>query len=234
MKTFWVAMGSAVLAAITSTIVSAATVIVTNGPNQFSDAGELVAVTSQNFASGYAPVAQADGGFETFAADSTLPVTYNEPYNYVLSQSDVAGSPLTQGAALLYYDFSQGDLPGWNYGGTAYDLGQDAGLLQTAIWALQGYSNPGSQYPSGTVSNPFYTYALTADPNALAANDDLYDVSIMQLSGNNVGPAQNLLVAETVPDATSTWYALAGSFGLLLLARKSARGQLRSPSVSRL
>lgn len=204
------------------------TVQVEQGPYQYSDAGELVTLTSpNNFLSDYAPVAVYNGGFATFAADNNVIVTYNTPYTYTLGQSDYQGHALTQGAALLYYDFAEGTLPGYDYSdlNTSPDGGyyriQDAGELQAAIWSLMGISNPlGSSYPAGGMGNTFYDYALSVDPNALAANNGEYDVDIMQLSGPS-GAAQNVLVVpSSVPDAASTWALLGGSVCVLGMSRK--------------
>lgn len=235
MKTIGLILGGAVLAAMTATTVFSDTIQVAEGPYHFSDAGELTVTTvggPNPYLSSYASVAQVNGGFQTFAED-TIPVYLNQTYGVATSQTDVSGHALSQGAALLYYDFSQGDLPGYEYTAnsmfTSYERVQDAGLLQAAIWAFQGYANPTTNYASGTLDNPFYSYALSVDPNALSANDGLYDVSILELSNGN-GLAQNLLVANT-PDNDTTWAMLAGSVAMILAAHRKLTGaasQLRA------
>lgn len=224
MKQTFLTISCSALLALPLPLLADTVQVLEGGQYQYSDAGELVAISSpDNFLSDYAAVAQYQGGFATFAEDSELTVRYNTPYDYTLSQVDASGNPLTQGAALLYYDFAEGLLTNYDYAGNAYDRIQDAGQLQSAIWALEGYTNPGPQYPNGT--NQYYEFALANDPTALAPNDGRYDVDIMNLTDANSQPAQNLLVVPnaTAPDSGVTGLMLGASVGILVLLRRQTR-----------
>jgi len=83
-------------------------------------------------------------------------------YSYNLSNTDSLGRQLTEGAAFLYYEFAKGTLTGYVYNNAAQRQ-TDAGLLQAAIWWLQGkqtYSD--GDYTVPTISNNiFYKLAIT-------------------------------------------------------------------------
>jgi|SRR5581483_1491161 len=218
--------------------VQADIIVADRSPYSYSDSGEITAYTSPNgYLGNYASSAIVNGGFETFAADDNHFFTYGQPYNYTLSQTDVDGHQLTVGAAYLYYQFSQGDLTGYTYDVTdPYDRTQDAGELQAALWALEGYSAPSSVWPSGTTGNAFYQQAVDqfGSSGAFAANDGTYNVDIMDLSDQNGDPVQNMFVVPgspvSAPDGTMTWAMLAGGVVMLMLW---GRQQRRFPAVVR-
>ena len=212
--------------------------------------GEFTADTSVNYTGNYASEATYDGGFETFCIEVGVEFyPYNEygtTYNYGIGQisqplsngGEGSATPLSMGAAWLYYEFAEGYLNGFNYTySSANGVGTrqyDDNLLQAAIWAFQGGQTYGS-YPSLTsteTSNPYYLAALAAlggTTDADAASDGAYDVSILQLTDSSGNAAQNQLVmtgtgptpVPVVPDGGMTLALLGGSLiGLQTLRRK--------------
>ena len=186
------------------------TVSAIRSPFSYGDAGEMTAYTlPDTFLPGYVPSTTVAGGFQTFSAQGNLTFVYGKTYQLVLSQSDASGHALTEGAAMLYYDFATGSLAGYDYNSAdAYARTQDSGELQSALWNLQGYALPGSQYFTGGAGNPFYDLAKSdLGTNLTAANDGQYNVDIMQLWDNG-SPAQALLTIP-VTDAADTFFMLA-------------------------
>jgi hypothetical protein len=216
----WIAILVALIAA-SSTFAN--TVSAVRSPFSYGDAGEMTAYTlSDTFLSSYNPSTIVAGGFQTFSAQADLTFVYGTTYQLVLSQSDSSGHALTEGAAMLYYDFATGGLTGYDYNtADAYTRTQDSGELQSAIWDLQGYQMPGSQYFNGGAGNPFYDLALTdLGANLDAPNDGHYNVDIMQLWDNG-SPAQALLTipAGAVSDAADTCFMLAPVVAFLACGR---------------
>lgn len=188
----------------------------------FGDAGELTATATPNsFLSGYVPSTILGSGFQTFSAQADRTFIYGLPYEFDLAQSDSAGHVLTQGAALLYYDFSQGILPGYDYDATdPYGRTQSAGELQAALWDLQGYASPGTTYPDGGAGNTFYDYATNQlGDDLLAANNHKFSVDIVELWDVHHNSGQNLLVT-TVPDNATTAALTGLAFVGLIWARR--------------
>jgi len=241
MKLNSIGLAGAILAAMSvSPAVMAQTVDLYYGPYAYGVGGEFTAVTSPNlYNAGYAPSALATvtdpynnqlvQGFETFCVQSEVDFTpYNwgnpAPYNISTSLSSI-GAPdnfaLSEGTAWLYSQFATGQLQGYDYA-NAGTRTADAGLLQSAIWALQGGQSYGG-FPSGTAGNPFYDEAVNALGsgviNEAATSSDNFGVEILNLtSGGN--PAQNQLVytvgsphphTPDVPDSGATLALLAVS-----------------------
>jgi hypothetical protein len=215
-----IGLAGAILAAVSvSPAVMAQTVELYYGPYAYGAGGEFTAVASPSlYNADYAPSAlvtvtdpynnQQVQGFETFCVQSEVDFTpYNwgnpMPYNIGTSLSSI-GTPdnfaLSLGTAWLYSQFATGQLQGYDY----TDAGTrtaDAGLLQSAIWALQGGQSYGG-FPSGTAGNPYYDEAVTAlglgAINEAATSSDNFGVEILNLtSGGN--PAQNQLVYTVDP-----------------------------------
>jgi len=201
------------------------TIVLSKDNYSYKVGGEFSAVTTgQNFLNNYSSKAIVNGGFETFCVETTVAFTPGASYNYTLSNKDSLGRNLSEGAAFLYYEFAKGVLAGYNYVNTSARL-TDAGLLQAAIWWLQGKQTY-SGYIIPTVSNnPFYALAISTLglSHATNANNGVYRVEIIQLTSYGK-PAQNQLVL--VPDSAITAVLLGTSLaGLLLIqfrARKSA------------
>jgi len=103
----------------------------------------------------------------------------------------------------------------------------DAGLLQAAIWWLQGnqtYNDGSYQIPS-TSNNPFYALAISTlgSINATNANNGQYGVDVLQM-WDGTSPAQNQLVL--VPDGGMT----AGLLGMGLVGMFLVQSRRRKSS----
>jgi hypothetical protein len=212
---------------ITATVAMANTVTLYQGNYSYSVGGEFTAVTSQNFlGDGYVSsteqVAGGQTGFQTFCIETGVDFTPGTPYTYTLGNSTApdsgaagSGLNLSVGTAYLYYEFATGNLTGYNYANTGLGLSRnsDAGLLQAAIWALQG-GQTYSGYAVPTISNNSYYAAALAYCNSLGISaTSVYDgssVDILQLwvNSNDTDPAQNQLVLTgngwSVPDGGMT------------------------------
>jgi hypothetical protein len=208
-------------------------------------------------------------GFQTFCVQTQVDFSpassgYNNhtPYNFstslasvdyvngVTKSTDV--NQLTVGAAWLYEQFATGGLMNnYGYASSGSARTTDAGLLQAALWALEGgqtysgYANP------TTANNIFYADALTqfkgsyalgspgdinnANAPVTPANYSTYDVEILNLtsgSGNSLNSAQNQLIylggvtgnggGTPVPDYGATLALLALSLGGLAVFGRGA------------
>jgi hypothetical protein len=193
----------------------------TSAYTSFNTGGEFTAVTGLN------------GTFQTFCVQTGVDFTpFNwggPPYNYTVSLNSVGPSddfPLAEGTAYLYSQFSKGTLSGYdfNLGNDPTDAAirqTDAGILQSALWWLQGNQTYGG-YPNGAAGNPYYDEAVAA----LGANVDVaatystdFGVQIMNLTGPNGEEAQNQLIAG-VPDGGTTLGLLALSLAGLVAVRR--------------
>jgi hypothetical protein len=218
-------------------LTSAQTVTLTqNSAYSYSDGGAFNAVTSGAFAQNYAPSATQGGGFQTFCIESTVTFAPNTTYYYDLAQQDSTGRPLTLGAAYLYYDFATGQLAGYT------DTPTEAGLLQAAIWELQGGQSL-SGFPS-YATDPFYglaTNAFGGAAGAAAAANGAYNVDVLQLwdsptsqiAGTDDHQNQLVYLGASVPDTASTGllFGLAG-VSLVLISRRMTTPQLVAVTVS--
>jgi hypothetical protein len=223
-------------------------------PYQNGDAGEFTALSSTlGVPSGYAagatftiPAGGYDAGvtgFETFCIEDNTYFWVNTTYDYAVTSNvwipaggAVAGNngvpftttPLSAGSAWLYEQFATEDLAGYNYSNTADRLA-DAGLLQQAIWEIQGSPAEGSSPPAVDYSNPYVELVLahfTTLANARLAAGNTYGVSVLDLystdsNGNINGVYQDQLVYQGVPDNGST-IALLGValLGLVAVGRR--------------
>jgi hypothetical protein len=223
------------------------------GAYSYDVGGEFTAVTAPNLASGYAsglvltPTVKGLTGFQTFCIQTAVDFTPGTTYNYSTSLASV-GSPdafaLKEGTAWLYGEFATGNLGSYyNYANTGTGPSRlvDAGLLQAAIWALQGgqaYSDGNyASLASTEASNPYYLLAESAlganlEANVTAANYAQFGVEVLNLYSGSTpssGPAQNQLVylggatqlTPLVPDGGATLTLLgAGLAGLAVFSRR--------------
>jgi hypothetical protein len=233
---------------------------VTGGGSLLNPYSPMALETGEGTGSGVAGVAQ---GFQTFCVQTSVEFSpassgYNNgtPYNFTTSLSSLdyvngkEGSTdvenLTVGAAWLYEQFATGNLMNnYGYASSGSTRLQDAGLLQAAIWALEGnqtYSDGNYVVPT-TANNIFYSDALSefqgsstlgsptdisnADAPVTSANYSTYNVEILNLStgtGNSLCSAQNQLVYlgdPPVPDGGATLALLALSLaGLAAFGRE--------------
>ena len=215
------------------TVVKANSVVLTQGNYSYDVGGEFQAVTSpQSFLNYYVPSTIVDGGFETFCIETTVTFNPGNTYSYTLSNTDSQGRQLSEGAAFLYYEFAKGTLPGYDYNtaNTASDKAlrkTDAGLLQAAIWWLQGnqiYSDGKYTTPT-TFNNSFYALAIsTLGSAATSANNGKYGVEVLQLWDATGKDHQNQLVL--VPDGGMT----AGLLGIGLVGMFLVQSRRRKSS----
>jgi hypothetical protein len=254
--------GMLLTAGFLSPAAQAGSVILNQGPYSYADGGEFSALTTDPSlsVSGYSSSTGANlagGGtsFQTFCVQTDVEFSPGSTYNYTVGLNAIgAAQPylngfngsLTVGTAWLYAEFASGDLGvTYNYAdsSTGNSRKTDAGILQAAIWALQGESvpsNDGFTTPT-TANNPYYNMALnefggSATAAAVAATgSDNFGVDILVLSTGNGGAAQNQLyysgggpglTHEGVPDNSTTigLFAL-GLCGLAAFARKSGNVQ---------
>ena len=230
--------------AISPAVMAANTVVLTQTEYYFADGGEFTAVTSPfNYAQFYAPSTQVavggQTGFQTFCLESDVYFWPNATYTYTVGNVDSQGRTLTEGAAYLYSQFALGELAGYDFknniaGGSRT---QDAGLLQSAIWYLQGGQSGGGSFAAGGAGNPYYDLAATAMGSKLeaAATPDQFGVQIMELWDSSGTAYQNQLVFDDpVPDHGATMALLAiGLAGLATFSRGFEVRQLALQPVRR-
>lgn len=195
-----------------------------------SSGGEFNAVTSPTsfVGNGYTSQTAFDigygTGFETFCVQVAVEFNVTQTYNYTLGQSIQLGNssqPLTLGAAYLYYLFATGNSSlGYDYVNTANRLA-DAGLLQSAIWDLEGGQSWAGD-PFDPTTNPYYQLAVsTFGANVTSPSGGSYGVDVMELTDANGNPAQDQLVlvgSPSVPDGGSTVLLMGLGFAGLALA----------------
>ncbi len=199
-----------------------------------SSGGEFNAITAPTSYLGNGYTAQTafnigyGAGFETFCMQVAVEFNPTQTYNYTLGQSMMLGNsvqPLTQGAAYLYYLFATGNpLLGYDYVNPANRLA-DAGLLQAAIWDLEG-GQGWSGDPFNPSTNPYYLLALSnfgGLAGADAPSNGSFGVDVMLLTDANGAPAQDQLVLVGVPDGGTTVMLLGLGFGGLALAGRRFR-----------
>ena len=218
-------------------VAKANTVTLYQGSYSYSVGGEFTAVTSTSFlGNGYVSSTEVNSGFQTFCIETGVDFSPGTQYYYTLGQTaqPLSGGgtgsdlPLTAGTAYLYYEFATGNLTGYNYANSVSRLA-DAGLLQAAIWYLQGDQTCGGYVTPTTSNNSFYALALN---NANSSYTNSVDVLQMWTTDNNgaySGAAQNQLVLNgtqpnpnpSVLDGGMTVVLLGGALvGLQTLRRK--------------
>jgi hypothetical protein len=206
---------AAVLTLAAVPMVTANTITLTeNSGTSYKNGGAFEAkVSGANYVQYYSPKAIAGGQFLTFCVESQVSFNPGQAYNYSVAMSSSDGTALNVETAYLYYEFATGAL------GTLTHL-SDYGLLQAAIWTLQGQSMPSSDFKKATASNNIY-YAL-----ALQAPTDegYFGVEILNLTDVKGKDAQNQLVytgggptphGSTVPDGGLTVILLGSSLAVM-------------------
>jgi len=223
-------------------IAQATTVTLYQGSYSYSVGGEFTAVSS-DFSSatlisdGYVAgktegtVGGVSGGFQTFCLETGVYFNPGTPYYYSLGHTTQplsgggTGSnlPLSAGAAYLYYEFATGQLAGYDYVNTSTRLA-DAGLLQAAIWYLQG-----GQIESGYPNLSTDPFLALANANANLTYLNAVDVLELWSNSNDTGAVQNQLVLTgtrptpnppRVPDGGMTVILLGGALASLQALRR--------------
>lgn len=206
--------------AITGSLLAAATakadmVTLYQNAYSYSNGGEFNAV----FTSGR--------NTEVFCDEIDTEFNPGTSYSYQMVQTDSEGYTLTQGAAYLYSLFIGGTLPGYDYT-DASTRKADAGLLQAALWTIQGQTDlPGgytapSTSPTSPAYNPFYALAYSHLAFPTSANDDLYPVDIMQMYSGSTPAQAQFVAAPEVPMTHAMVFGSVAIAGYGLLRRKSA------------
>jgi len=212
------------------------------GPWQTGLGGEFTLLTdgTWNPAANYASTTSNQGvvpSFQSFSVEGgvrTTPSGFSEfidpntSYSVQLNDHTVfSGDALSKGAAILYSQFAQGTLAGYDYG--AGRLGS-AGLLQNALWHFMGGQAGLTAYDP---SNPFEAYVvgiLGSDAIAgAAAGGDNLGVFVMNLSDVHGVASTDMLVygpnlSVSVPEGGTTLFLLAiGLSGLGFVSRRLRR-----------
>lgn len=229
MKTKTLIRSAVVLgAAVFASAAMANSIVLQQNVYSFSDGGEFTAITTPDLTGGYASAATLNGGFQTFCVEASVWFYPGVTYTFNLSDTDSQGRSLSLGAAYLYYQFATGSLAGYDYNNTA-NRRACAGLLQSALWELQGHQSGGGTFPTGGSGNVFYDLAVThlGAGNIYSANNNAYPVEIVQIWDRHGETRQNQLVLNPnpprggdVPDGgtTSAMFAI-GLAGLGMTGR---------------
>lgn len=151
--------------------------------------------------------------FESFCMETNEFFSPGGQYSMCINVDAVAGGnggpsyPLSPETAYLYWHFRNGSLIGYDYGAGRQAT---AGLLQQAIWFLQG-GQPGG------APNLFTALAITqvALGNGLGGVGNIGDVRVLNVYNNDGSRAQDQLTIIPTPGSA----ALAG-IGLLAAARR--------------
>jgi hypothetical protein len=181
----------ALLFALTVASLQANSIILTKNEYSYDSGGEFNAHITGGQVSGYSKYTSSDSDFETFCLDASTYFTPGKTYTYSVSDMDLQGRYISQGTAFLYSEFAQGDLKGYKYSNEKSRL-KDAGLLQEAIWYLQGGQIIDGITPTKK-NNRFYAQAYKRFGALATDENSIYNVSVINLTDCNF-PVQNQLV----------------------------------------
>ena len=224
---------AAVLFAAVTSIASANSLTLTQySLYSYSDGGEFTVTSSdaqlQTIQSLYGSKAIVNGGFEVFCLEDNQYFNNGGTYSYGISDAAIPGGvsggvngrdPVSLGSAWLYTQFAAGTLANYNY--TA-GVGREnsAGLLQKAIWSLDG------EITTATTANNIFLQAAATQYGSVAAaeadNNGTFNVGAINLGTNSEN--QDQIVLRPVPDGGVT-IAL---FGAALLGLGLMRKRFRS------
>jgi hypothetical protein len=179
-------------------------------------ASRLNGLSNADYAAAASNIGNLDPSFQTFCIETNEFVTTNPVYFEVNSAAVNGGAggpdpdPISQGTAWLYSQFASGALANYFTGTRSVQ----AGLLQQAIWALEGEGTAG-------VGNVYYNLAM--------AHGGLTDAAAGYLGvyvlNNYSDPARTAVAQDflyySVPDGGATLALLGGALiGLGALRRK--------------
>jgi hypothetical protein len=189
-------------------------------------------------------------GFETFCVEDQVDfyVGYSYSYTEGYAVQQAKGGYLTAGVAYLYEQFATGQLKGYNYTNASARL-NDAGLLQAALWYLEGepadasvQSNPNTTdnpylklvaeyFGGGSSSKEISDGLADAELSEKTGGKETFDVEVLELS-NSSGIAQDQLIycgpgytpppppPPHLPDTSSTLGLLGATFIALVLFKR--------------
>ncbi|HEY3755780.1 MAG TPA: hypothetical protein VGL42_06485 [Opitutaceae bacterium] len=187
-------------------------------------------------------------GFESFCAEDAVQFNVGETYNWTYGLylsgetpgQDADGNSitnLTEGAAYLYQLFATGQLAGY-YSGNDQTRIDNAGFLQSALWALEGEipsDGTGGDptvplFQTGT-DNPYLDLAVShfgtlekAEQAVTVSNESTWDVQLMELKDSSGKAAQAQFIytnhPPSVPDAPATLALLTLSLAGLVTCRR--------------
>lgn len=190
----------------TTSLMAAPTISLTDGGYQAGSGGEFHAVIGGGGATGI-----ADGYiFDTFCLERNESLSLSgTPFYFEVNTEAVQGGlggpspdPLDPRTAWLYNQFVDQTLAGYDFDNSDGERLTDAGLLQNAIWALEGELGT----PSG---NEFY------DAADLSGATGIGDVRVLNLYTNSdlTGYAQDVLVKTTPPAVPAPGALLLSAIG---------------------
>ncbi len=165
------------------------------------------------------------GGFQVFCIEETETFSPGTEYQAFVSDKAVFGAGgalngsdiLSQGTAYLYSLFVRGTLPGYTYT-TGINRVQSAGLLQQAIWYLEGEA--GASLSAAYQALLINRFGSVANAKADITSTAQFGVGVMQLwdkgqVGVNGYQHQDMLVS--VPDGGLTVILLGVAVACLVL-----------------
>ena len=212
------------------------------GPYQSGEGGEFTLndINAEGWLdlSGYVAGKTSNFGgitsFQTFCIEkSEFIQAYNTIYDAKLNTRALygsegpAGDPVSAGTGWLYSQFARGVLSGYAYSGTEAAREASAGLLQKALWWLEGEEvfNAGNIYMAAVVANFGGSQA-----NAKADGGAIYGVSALNLWLPGTNPAiasnraQDQLFYKPVPDGGHILALLGMAFcGMAIASRRLRR-----------